>query len=81
MSRCCLRLSFIKNAEKIILIGIAPHIPDSHIWDVLAKTKGHIYYIGNKKKFEEWIESSDIKKYTFINNRFQEGFSELNKIL
>ena len=75
------RIPNVVNAKKLILIGIAPHPPAYHIWDFIARNKGHIYYIGNKVKFEKWAKSIGLNNYTHISDKLKDGFLKLKHIL
>lgn len=42
----------IKNAQKLLIIGVNPHFPDTHIWIPITTTKANIGYIGRKKAYQ-----------------------------
>jgi hypothetical protein len=61
----------VKSAEKIILIGIRPHVADIHIWQPLEETKAKLYFTGSKEKFDEWSKSRKKGKSFFLGGTFK----------
>lgn len=73
---------YIKSAEKIIVVGAKPFVSDSHIWDYIAKSKGDLYYIGNKEKFNRWVNEQKIgKPFRQLGERVGQSWGELKEIL
>lgn len=63
----------ILQAKKIVLIGIRPYPPDSHIWSPLEKSPAKIFCIGNQVDYENWqVQSGRTGELHFIDDRFTE---------
>ena len=41
-------------ASAVFVIGVRPVLADTHIWEPLATTNAHLYYVGDEYGFEEW---------------------------
>ena len=42
----------------VVIIGLAPHPPDSHIWSRLASTPATLYYVGAEEPFAQWARAN-----------------------
>lgn len=70
--------SFVADAEKIAVVGVRPNLEDSHLWEALANSPAHLYYVGNAQAFEAWrAESRGAKPSEVIGNNFRESFDRL----
>lgn len=44
----------VRQARRVLVIGVQPYAEDSHIWGPLAHCRGDIAYVGSKLSFEQW---------------------------
>jgi hypothetical protein len=74
--------SFVSTADKVIVVGAAPHLPDSHIWDYLASCPGHLYYIGSQLEFTNWVTTRrQVNTYTHLGDKLAQSYPNLKTIL
>ena len=45
---------WVKQAKRVLIIGVRPYPEDEHIWGPLAACEGHIGYVGPESVFNEW---------------------------
>ena len=67
---------WILNAEKIFLIGVNPHIEDSHIWGPLSESKSKVYFCGNNGSFTEW-QTLKNRHDEYIGEKFEDSFDKI----
>jgi hypothetical protein len=44
-------------AKRVAVIGVHPHVADTHIWTPLAATKGELFFCGDEAAFASWTNS------------------------
>ncbi len=75
----------IKNAEKLIVVGVAIRENDKHIWEPISKTNAHFYYCSGKNEldmFKGWVKKKrSNKENTFLNGFWNECWGDFLNIL
>ncbi|MBW1613551.1 MAG: hypothetical protein JRJ57_06145 [Deltaproteobacteria bacterium] len=69
----------VASARTVSCIGVNPLPEDSHIWEPIARTKAKLYFIGDKKAFDAWVQEFREGECIFIEPYFNTGFNKLIK--
>ncbi|UCH92384.1 MAG: hypothetical protein JSV88_19090, partial [Candidatus Aminicenantes bacterium] len=75
----------VKNAKKILIIGVAFNQHDTHIWEPLAKTNSSLFYFEpfNLMPFRQWADTlpnRDLREIAIIEETFESGFTKICQI-
>lgn len=71
---------FLCKAEKIFLVGVRPHVPDTHIWIPIGKSGTKVCFIGRRHEWDNWGNDYEIKKI-YLGQYFSSAFQSLRKEL
>lgn len=47
----------VRNAKRVLIVGVHPYPQDAHIWGPLAQSQGELAYVGPKQAFENWMRN------------------------
>ena len=73
----------VSDAEVVIVIGTRPHDQDRHIWEPLATTKAHLYFVGEHRSFYAWVNRTGRPKHrsTFVGRYFADVIPKAVELL
>jgi hypothetical protein len=69
--------SAVASASTIVVIGAAPHAPDTHIWGPLSRADGELLYVGNRTLFEAWCDENRSGRGRWLAHTFEEGLNDV----
>ena len=46
----------VLDSDRILLLGVNPHVEDNHIWQPLSDTAAEIGFVGNETNFQAWVD-------------------------
>lgn len=73
----------VLKSSKIFIVGVRVHEVDDHIWGILGKVKGKVFYFGfdtDKPEFEQWKENNNKKNSYFFNSDFQHSVKKIKNL-
>ncbi len=63
----------VNNAEKLFVIGVRPHLADTHIWHPIAQSTSKLFFVGDKNQYNEWLPNRENRRSTFIASTLEEA--------
>ena len=67
----------MRQAERVLVVGVRPYPDDTHIWGPLAECPGELGYIGPEDEFNKWKEAHRNSKLSrWIGPRWDACFSQ-----
>ena len=65
----------IRNAKRVLVIGVQPYPSDTHVWTPLAETNASLGYIGPEEQFRDWTSMyRKERKSELLGERWEEAF-------
>jgi len=77
----CKWAELVEEAKNLVVVGVRPHSPDAHIWEPLAKSQAHLYFVGSEEKFRNWLPNRERRTSCFIGNTFDSAIGTLVHVL
>jgi hypothetical protein len=72
----------IEEAEKIFLIGVAIHRPDTHVWDHIAASEAWLGYVGGEPDdFRAWCSETEHLDYRVLGKYFKDSLPAIEEEL
>ena len=67
----------VLEAAKVLIIGVAPNIEDTHIWQPIGETPATIGYVGDREFFESWATDQRASSglTVVLGSRWDQSFS------
>lgn len=75
--------SQVLKSSKIFIVGVRVHEVDDHIWGILGRAKGKVFYFGfdaDKPEFEQWKANNNKKNAYFFNSDFQHSVKKIKNM-
>lgn len=70
-------IEFIKNSEKIVIIGTNVNLEDNHIWEPIMESNADIGFVGNQISFSVLESSNQNRKVELLGDRFENAVTNI----
>ncbi len=68
----------VREAKTVLIVGVNPHIVDTHIWDCISETDAEIVFCGDETAYEKWqAECRCDGPARFVGRYFAEAVGDL----
>ena len=66
-----------EKADKVFIIGVKPNVEDKHIWEPLANSEAHLYYVGLEEDFSNWTTEHRSNNHTYLGSTWEKTHDEI----
>ena len=68
----------VREAQVVLIVGVNPHIVDTHIWNCIGETEAEVVFCGDETAYEKWkAEHRGNKSARFVGPYFAEAVGDL----
>ncbi len=68
----------VREAKTVLIVGVNPHIVDTHVWDCISETDAEIVFCGDETAYEKWkAECRRDGPARFVGRYFAEAVGDL----
>ncbi len=67
----------ISSSEKVFVVGVRPHLVDTHIWGPLGSTGAKVYFIGSRSHFDYWLPKRTGGETRYLEETFEKAIERI----
>jgi hypothetical protein len=71
----------INRAKKVFVIGVRPHLIDSHVWGPLGNTDAELFFVGSLNEYTGWLPDRRARPTNYVGPTFREALDVLSREL